>query len=236
MSRNISINESFGLSQDVNKRMKHLLLIDNDTRFLLLMGDFLEEQGYQLTRAVNGRQGIEILSRLSKESRPPDLVVCDIMMPQMDGYEFVRTLRSMPGREVLPIIFLSAKGEVHDRIRGLKEGGDAYLVKPCEPVELVALTESLLRRSEQVKAAKGAPEKWQDMGDPAIDIQFKVELTKTEGKILRLVTRGLSNKDIAKELGISPRTVESHVSNILQKTALSNRTELTRWALEGGHL
>lgn len=236
MPRNISISDNFGLSQDVNKRMKHLLLIDNDTRFLLLMGDFLEEQGYQLTRAVNGRQGIEILSRLSRESRPPDLVVCDIMMPQMDGYEFVRTLRSMPGREVLPIIFLSAKGEVHDRIRGLKEGGDAYLVKPCEPVELVALTESLLRRSEQVQAAKSVPEKWQDTGEPAIDIQFKVELTKTEGKILRLVTRGLSNKDIAKELGISPRTVESHVSNILQKTALSNRTELTRWALEGGHL
>jgi DNA-binding NarL/FixJ family response regulator len=216
--------------------MKHLLLIDNDTRFLLLMGDFLEEQGYQLTRAVNGRQGIEVLSRLSRESRAPDLVVCDIMMPQMDGYEFVRTLRSMPGREVLPIIFLSAKGEVHDRIRGLKEGGDAYLVKPCEPVELVALTESLLRRSEQVQAAKSVPEKWQDTGDPAIDIQFNVELTKTESKVLRLVTRGLSNKDIAKELGISPRTVESHVSNILQKTALSNRTELTRWALEGGHL
>ncbi len=216
--------------------MKHLLLIDNDTRFLLLMGDFLEEQGYRLTRAVNGRQGIEVMSRLTRESRPPDLVVCDIMMPQMDGYEFARTLRSMPGREVLPIIFLSAKGEVHDRIKGLNEGGDAYLVKPCEPVELVALTESLLRRSEQVKASSTVAERWQEVADPAIDIQFKVDLTKTEGKILRLVTRGLSNKDIAKEMGISPRTVESHVSNILQKTALSNRTELTRWALEGGHI
>jgi DNA-binding NarL/FixJ family response regulator len=216
--------------------MKHLLLIDNDTRFLLLMGDFLEEQGYRLTRAVNGRQGIEVMSRLTRESRPPDLVVCDIMMPQMDGYEFARTLRSMPGREVLPIIFLSAKGEVHDRIRGLNEGGDAYLVKPCEPVELVALTESLLRRSEQTKASSVVAERLQEAVDPAIDIQFKVELTKTEGKILRLVTRGLSNKDIAKEMGISPRTVESHVSNILQKTALSNRTELTRWALEGGHI
>lgn len=216
--------------------MKHLLLIDNDTRFLLLMGDFLEEQGYRLTRAVNGRQGIEVMSRLTRESRPPDLVVCDIMMPQMDGYEFARTLRSMPGREVLPIIFLSAKGEVQDRIKGLNEGGDAYLVKPCEPVELVALTESLLRRSEQAKASSAVAERLQELAEPAIDIQFKVDLTKTESKILRLVTRGLSNKDIAKEMGISPRTVESHVSNILQKTALSNRTELTRWALEGGHI
>jgi len=92
--------------------MKHLLLIDDDTRFLLLMGDYLEEQGYQLSRAASGKQGIEVVSRLAKESRPPDLIVCDVMMPQMDGYEFVRTLRAMPGREVLPVIFLSAKGEV----------------------------------------------------------------------------------------------------------------------------
>ena len=143
--------------------MKHLLLIDNDTRFLLLMGDYLEEQGYQLSRATNGKQGIEVVSRLARESRPPDLVVCDIMMPRMDGYEFVRMLRAMPGREVLPVIFLSAKGEVYDRIRGLKEGGDAYLVKPCEPVELVALTEALLRRSEQEVPTSGSnPEVWQN--------------------------------------------------------------------------
>ena len=217
--------------------MKHLLLIDNDTRFLLLMGDYLEEQGYQLSRATNGKQGIEVVSRLARESRPPDLVVCDIMMPRMDGYEFVRMLRAMPGREVLPVIFLSAKGEVHDRIRGLKEGGDAYLVKPCEPVELVALTEALLRRSEQEVPTSGSnPEVWQNSGKSVIDIQFKVELTTTEVKVLRYVTRGLPNKEIAKEMGISPRTIESHVSNILQKTALTNRTELTRWAIESRHI
>jgi DNA-binding NarL/FixJ family response regulator len=216
--------------------MKHLLLIDNDTRFLLLMGDYLEEQGYQLSRAVNGKQGIEVVSRLARESRSPDLVVCDIMMPHMDGYEFVRMLRAMPGREVLPVIFLSAKGEVHDRIRGLKEGGDAYLVKPCEPVELVALTESLLRRSEHVPPSDSKPEVWRNLGEPVIDIQFQVDLTTTEVKVLRHVTRGLPNKEIAREMGVSPRTIESHVSNILQKTALTNRTELTRWAIESRNI
>jgi DNA-binding response OmpR family regulator len=154
-----------------NGHMKHLLLIDDDTRFLLLMGDFLEERGYQLSRAANGKQGIEVLGRLARESRPPDLIVCDVMMPQMDGYEFVRTLRATPGREVLPVIFLSAKGEVNDRIKGLKEGGDAYLVKPFEPDELVALTEALLRRSEHVQTSGSGLDGWRNLGEPAIAIQ-----------------------------------------------------------------
>jgi DNA-binding NarL/FixJ family response regulator len=216
--------------------MKHLLLIDDDTRFLLLMGDYLEEQGYQLSRAASGKQGIEVVSRLAKESRPPDLILCDVMMPHMDGYEFVRTLRAMPGREVLPVIFLSAKGEVNDRIRGLQEGGDAYLVKPFEPDELVALTEAFLRRSEHVQTSGSGQAGWRNLGEPAIAIQFDVELTKTEGRVLRYVARGLSNKEISKELCVSQRTVESHVSNMLRKTALINRTELTRWAIESGHI
>ncbi|MGA7936012.1 MAG: response regulator transcription factor [Kovacikia sp.] len=216
--------------------MKHLLLIDNDTRFLLLMGDYLEEQGYQLSRVATGKQGIEVLGRLAKESHLPDLILCDVMMPHMDGYEFARTLRAMPGYEVLPVIFLSAKGEVNDRVRGLQEGGDAYLVKPFEPDELVALTESLLRRSEHAQTSGSGQARWGNIGEPAITIQFDVEFTKTESKVLGYVTRGLSNKEIAKELGVSQRTVESHVSNMLQKTTLTNRTELTRWAIESGHI
>ena len=216
--------------------MKHLLLIDDDTRFLLLMGDFLEERGYQLSRAASGKQGIEVVSRLAKESCPPDIIVCDVIMPQMDGYEFVRALRAMPGYEVLPVIFLSAKGEVHDRIRGLKEGGDAYLVKPFEPDELLALTEALLRRSEHAQTAGSDEEGWRNLGEPVIAIQFDVALTTTEGKVLCYVARGLSNKEIANEMCVSQRTVESHVSNMLQKTTLKNRTELTRWAIESGHI
>ncbi len=211
--------------------MKHLLLIDNDARFLLLMGDFLEARGYRLSQAINGRQAIEVLNKLNRECQSPDLIVCDIMMPQMDGYEFTRVLRSIPGCELLPVIFLSAKGEVHDRIRGLKEGGDAYLVKPCEPVELVALTEALLRRSEY-KPPRREPDDRRNLGRTMTAIQFKVEFTATEDRVLRYVARGLSNKKIANEMGVSPRTVESHVSNMLQKTALTNRTELARWAME----
>jgi DNA-binding NarL/FixJ family response regulator len=215
--------------------MKHLLLIDDDTRFLLLIGEYLEARGYQLSRAANGKHGIEFLSRLTRESPSPDLIICDVLMPQMNGYEFVRTLRVMAGREMLPVIFLSAKGEANDRIRGLKEGADAYLAKPFEPNELVALADAMLRRSEHLQTANSALGRWRNLGEPTIDIRFEVELTKTEGKVLRYVTRGFSNKEIAREMRVSQRTVETHVSNMLQKTTLQNRTELTRWAFESSH-
>lgn len=196
------------------------------------MGDYLEARGYQLSRAANGKHGIEFLSRLTRKSPSPDLIVCDVMMPQMDGYEFVRTLRTMPGQKRLPVIFLSAKNELNDRIQGLKEGADAYLVKPFEPNELVALADAMLRRSEHLQTVGSALGRWRDLGEPTINIQFEIELTNTEGKVLRYVARGLSNKEIAKEMGLSQRTVETHVSNMLQKTTMHNRTELTRWAFE----
>jgi DNA-binding NarL/FixJ family response regulator len=216
--------------------MKHILLIDDDTRFLVLLGDYLEECGYQLSRAANGKHGIELLSQLTNKSPYPDLIICDVMMPQMDGYEFVRTLRTMLGREMLPIIFLSAKREVNDRVRGLKEGADAYLVKPFEPNELVALADAMLRRSEHLQTVGSALGGWRNSGELTIGTQFEVGFTKTEGKVLRYVARGLSNKEIAKEMRVSIRTVETHVSNMLQKTLLTNRTRLTRWAVESGHI
>jgi DNA-binding NarL/FixJ family response regulator len=216
--------------------MKHLLLIDDDTRFLFLIGNYLETQGYQLSRVANGKRGIEFLSQLTRESPSPDLIICDVKMPQMDGYEFVRTLRAMPGRERLPVIFLSAKREVNDRIRGLKEGADAYLTKPFEPNELVALTDAMLRHSEHLQTVGSTLRGWQNLGERTIDIRFDVELTKSEGKVLRYVARGLYNKEIAKEMCVSIRTVESHISNMLRKTTLENRTRLTRWAVESGHI
>ncbi len=77
---------------------------------------------------------------------------------------------------------------------------------------------------------------WQNLGEPAIAIHFDVKLMTTECNVLRYVARGLSNKEIAKKLGVSLRTAESHVSSMLQKTTLTNRTELTRWVIESEHI
>ena len=203
--------------------MKRLLLVDDDPSFVLLAGDLLEGQGYAVNRAHNGRDALSVL-----EKSVPDLIVCDIMMPELDGYRFVQEVRSNPQLSWLPVVFLSAKGEVNDRIKGLKGGADAYLVKPFEPEELVAIVEALLSRSDRLQQPpNGSPEP-----EKAMILNFDVALTPTEQRVLHYVARGQSNKEIAKELMVSQRTIESHVSNMLIKTGLSNRTELTRWAME----
>jgi two component transcriptional regulator, LuxR family len=102
------------------------------------------------------------------------------------------------------------------------------MVKPFEPEELVAQVESSLKHTERLLQV-------QNVGiQPVIKLDREIELTPTETKVIQYVARGMSNREIAEVLGVSQRTVESHVSNMLGKTGLHNRTELARWAIESG--
>jgi len=202
---------------------KKLLLIDDDPNLILLVKDYLEFNGYEVITANHGREAIKIL-----EQDTPDLIICDVMMPEMDGYSFVQEIRQNPSLEWLPVIFLSAKGQSKDRIKGLTQGADVYMVKPFEPDELVAQVKSTLNQTMRLMGST------QKKVNPALRIQVpkSVELTPTETRVVNLVARGLSNREISQELGVSQRTIESHVSNMLNKTGLHNRTELSRWAIQ----
>jgi DNA-binding NarL/FixJ family response regulator len=203
---------------------KKLLLIDDDPNLILLVKDYLEFRGYDVITAENGREALEVL-----ESSTPDMIICDVMMPEMDGYSLVSAIRSEPKTSWIPVLFLSAKGQSQDRVKGLNIGADVYMVKPFEPEELVAQVESSLKQASRLiqhKDSKGG-----DNG-PKIQVPFDVELTPTELRVVQYVARGMANREIADELNVSQRTIESHVSNMLGKTGLHNRTELARWALE----
>jgi DNA-binding NarL/FixJ family response regulator len=202
---------------------KRLLVVDDDPNLVLLVKDYLEFRGYEVVAASNGLEALEVMRRLT-----PDLIICDVMMPEMDGYTFVQTLRSDRATDWIPVIFLSARGQTADRVRGLNTGADAYLVKPFEPEELVAQVEATLKRTERLLQMQGAPVQ------PVIQLDREVELTPTETKVLQYVARGMSNREVAEVMGVSQRTIESHVSNMLAKTGLHNRTELARWAIESG--
>lgn len=208
--------------KDSEKKQK-LLLVDDDPNLILLVKDYLEFKGYEVITANHGSEAMKILER-----EIPDLIICDVMMPEMDGYTFVREIRQNPNLEWLPIIFLSAKGQSQDRIKGLNQGADVYLIKPFEPEELVAQVQSILNHFTRLMG------NFQKKTDPNLQIHVpkSVELTPTERKVVNLVARGLSNREISQELGVSQRTIESHVSNMLNKTGLHNRTELSRWALQ----
>ena len=204
---------------------KRLLVVDDEVGLLQAVGACLRAEGYDVTTARSAQEALVQVS-----ATVPDLIVSDIRMPGMDGYQLVRQLRASPSTDLIPIVFLSAKDETTDRIQGFRTGVDAYLTKPFEPDELVAVIRGILSRVERThnKIARLV-----GRADTADQVTFcDEELTETEERVAAEVAKGLTNKEVAVELGISVRTVENHISHILAKKRFSNRVEIARYVLE----
>ncbi len=124
-----------------------ILIIDDDLDTLRLVGLMLQKQGYSIVVASSGPQGLE----MALES-PPDLVLLDVMMPGMDGYEVARQLRANGLTVNIPILMFTAKSQLDDKVTGFEAGADDYLTKPTHPSELQAHVKALLARSSKIKA------------------------------------------------------------------------------------
>jgi len=164
-----------------------LLLIEDDphiSRFLKLE---LEHSGYEIILAVTGDQAMDLL-----EAEEPDLIILDVMLPVIDGFSILRFIREEVSEE-LPVIMLTARGEVNDRVKGLKGGADDYVVKPFHIEELLARIEALLRRQKKPRKLNyNALE--MDVDKRELLISGKsVDLSKTEFDLLRVL---LENKGI----------------------------------------
>lgn len=203
---------------------KRLLVVDDDASLLLAVSETLRAEGYVV---VTARRGREALVRVAE--RIPDLIISDIRMPGMDGYQLARSLRSAPHTRLVPIVFLTAKDETSDRIAGFRSGVDAYITKPFEPEELVAIVAGILERIERTHGDLARL-----FGESEKEITFHrdEDLTDAEWRVAETVARGLTNKEIASELNLSLRTVEGHISHILDKKNLSNRVELALHVIE----
>jgi len=202
--------------------MKKLLLIDDDIRFCALMAELFASHHYALCCVNDAHRALAVLEQSS-----PDLILCEGLLGDIDGCTFIERLRTMAALADVPVLVLSAQADLMARVRGLRAGADAFLVKPFDVLEMLALVEALLAARERLKQAgqKAAPTRIVVLG-------AGVPLTVAERSVLGQVALGKHNKDIATRLAISRRTVETHISNMLLKTGLTNRTELTRWALE----
>jgi DNA-binding NarL/FixJ family response regulator len=209
---------------------KRLLVVDDEAKLLRAVAVTLREEGYEVTTARSGAEALVAIN-----VGVPDLIISDIRMPRMDGYQLARALRSNPRTELIPIIFLTAKGERKDRLTGIRTGVDAYLVKPFDPEELLAVVSNLLSRVERT-SAELARLVSTAQGEESASSQFAPgeDFTESEARVARLVAEGLSNKEIAAELGSSVRTIEGHISNILSKKGWSNRVEIARHVFERG--
>ena len=199
---------------------KQLLVVDDDPSLLLAVSETLRVEGYEVQTA---RRGSEAMIRVAESL--PDLIISDIRMPGMDGYALVRNLRAAPRTRLVPIIFLTAKDDTADRIAGFRTGVDAYVTKPFEPEELIAVVKSILDRVQRTHSDLARMFGDQQEGAEA-ELVRDEDLTDAEWRVAEAVARGLSNKEIAAELKLSLRTIEGHISRILDKKNLSNRVEL----------
>ncbi len=123
-----------------------ILIIDDDLDTLRLVGLMLQRQGYQISAATNGQQGLD-----KAFDEDPDLILLDIMMPDMDGYEVTRRLRRNPSTMETPILMFTAKTQLDDKVIGFEVGANDYLTKPTHPSELQAHVKTLLSRSSEKK-------------------------------------------------------------------------------------
>jgi DNA-binding response OmpR family regulator len=123
-----------------------ILIVDDDPFLLRLVGHLLGKEGYEIVTALNGEEALEKIN-----TEKPDLVILDVMMPGINGLEVCRQLRGQPETAALPIIMLSARSKVSDRIAGLQAGANEYLGKPFDAREVMGCVTALLERTHQVR-------------------------------------------------------------------------------------
>src|SRR5512141_1770856 len=123
-----------------------ILIIDDDLDTLRLVGLMLQRQGYQISAATNGQQGLD-----KAFEEDPDMILLDVMMPDMDGYEVTRRLRQNPSTMETPILMFTAKTQLDDKVTGFEVGVNDYLTKPTHPSELQARVKALLARVNEKK-------------------------------------------------------------------------------------
>jgi DNA-binding NarL/FixJ family response regulator len=214
-----------------------ILIVDDDLGIRLSVSDYLEMAGYSVIMAENGQNALAMVGQYQ-----PHLIVTDVTMPEMDGYELIRQVRRQPAFRLLPVIFLTARTNTDDRIKGYQLGCDAYLPKPFELNELMAVVRNLLERSQMMESewrhrTRSAESDGEAVGNdrhPDRHQAIKLDLTQREQDVLAELVEGLSNGQIGDRLHLSPRTIEKHVSSLLRKTETSNRAELVRFAMDHG--
>ena len=214
-----------------------LLVADDDLGIRVAVGDYLEALGYAVTTAANGRLALDAINRIH-----PHLLVLDISMPEMSGYELVRQVRLEPMTRLLPVVFLTERNDTADRILGYQAGCDSYLAQPFELDELGAIVRNLLDRAQIVtdwrQSSPQSPTSSNTIvsaltlaQSPKVSGEV-LELTPREREVVSLLSQGLSNPQIGMKLHLSPRTVEKHVTSLFRKTDTINRAELVGYAIE----
>jgi DNA-binding NarL/FixJ family response regulator len=201
--------------------MKKILIIEDERHTRENLRTILEMEGYQPITAADGQAGVA-----SALKEAPDLVLCDVTMPKLDGFGVLAALRKEPLTASVPFVFLTAKGERPDVRAGMNLGADDYLTKPASAEEVLAAVESRLIRHRTLQMAGAAP----DFRSSAP--LETLGLTPREAEVLLWVAQGKSNNEVGTILNISDNTTKIHLTHIYQKLNVETRTAAAMVAME----
>jgi DNA-binding NarL/FixJ family response regulator len=202
--------------------MKKILVIEDEAEMRRNVTTILRMEKFHPLVAENGRAGIDV----AKKERP-DLILCDVMMPELDGYAVLAALRSNPATVAVPFIFLTARGEKPDIRAGMNLGADDYLTKPVAKADLLAAIRSRLGRASQQAVAEFRPN-----FESSKPLERELGLTPRVAEVLLWIAQGKTNPEIATILGNTESTVKKHVLEIFQTLGVETRTAASLRALE----
>ena len=201
--------------------MRKILVIEDEPEMRRNIMALLRFNEYEPIEAENGRRGVELARR-----EKPDLILCDLMMPELDGYGVLETLHRDAVLTLIPFVFLTAKGDKDDLRSGMNLGADDYLTKPVANADLILAIEARLRRSQQQAQREFKP------NFSSARPLLKLRLTPRAAETLLWLSQGKTNSDIATILGITESTVKKHVQEIFEKLGVETRGAATVRALE----
>ena len=200
-----------------------ILIVDDNPNYL---GDALPMYGYEVDIARNGVEALHKLTS-SENKEKYDLILLDVMMPKMDGWQTLKYIRNNDKVKTIPIIMITAVNEESKQIMGLKTGADDYITKPFILPNLLARIDAVLRRSLWNKKTNE-----QNINIP-IDAELE-QLTKREKEVISMLAKGASNKEIADKLFVRDVTIKTHLNTIFKKLKVTNRTQAVLLAIQLG--
>ena len=206
--------------------MKKILVIEDEAETLENLVLMLEMEGYKPLSAPNGRLGVALARR-----ELPDVILCDVSMPEMDGYGVLESLRADEATVSIPFIFLTAKSDKKDLRTGMNLGADDYLTKPASAEEVLSAINARLDRHHEKQQAAMAKVELKPNFESAKPLEA-LGLTPREAEVLLWIAQGKSNADIATILGCAENTVKVHTARIFEKLGFENRNAATVQALE----
>ena len=200
--------------------MYSIVLIEDDSAYISIMKAILRPEGFDVRSASNGQSGLDLV-----RERRPDLILCDVMMPDMDGYSVLDSLKKEASFTDIPFIFVTGLEGRAELRRGMLAGADDYLSKPFTADELLAAVTVRIRRHEMILAGQGRSHFQEE------HTLLRQRITRREREVLLMVGKGATSKKIAERLGVALKTVEVHRANLMRKLDVGNAVALARWAL-----